>query len=58
MSSITKKDLNNIVERIKDEAKKLEGKTILISGGSGFIGSYLNAVLFLLNKKVLKIYFI
>src|SRR3990167_9057124 len=54
MSSITKKDLNNIVERIKDEAKKLEGKTILISGGSGFIGSYLNAVLFLLNKKVLK----
>src|SRR3990167_10516456 len=54
MSSITKKDLNNIVERIKDEAKKLEGKTILISGGSGFIGSYLNAVLYLLNKKVLK----
>lgn len=54
MSNITKKDLKNIVERIKDEVMILGGKTILISGGSGFIGSYLNAVLYLLNKKVLK----
>lgn len=54
MSRITKRDLNNIAERIKKESKLLEGKTILISGGSGFIGSYLNAVLYLLNKKVFK----
>lgn len=53
MIKISSQDLNSIVEDIKTEAKKLEGKTILISGGSGFIGSYINAVLYLLNKKVL-----
>ncbi len=47
-------DLIQIVDGIKKEAKILEGKTILISGGSGFIGSYINAVIFLLNKKILK----
>lgn len=54
MSKITSQILNTIVEDIKEEAKTLEGKTILISGGSGFIGSYINAVLYLLNKKILK----
>jgi len=54
MSKITSRDLKNIVERIKTEAKALEGKTILISGGSGFIGTYINAVLYMLNRKVLK----
>ncbi len=47
-------DLDAVLAQIKDEAHALEGKTILISGGSGFIGSYFNAVLYLLNKKVLK----
>lgn len=50
MSKIINSDLNNIITDIKQEAKKLEGKTLLIAGGSGFIGSYINAVLFLLNK--------
>jgi UDP-glucuronate decarboxylase len=54
MLKLAEQDLNSIVEEIKDEAKKLEGKTVLISGGSGFLGSYINAVLYLLNKKVLK----
>ncbi len=54
MIKISAQDLNSIVGDIKEEAQKLEGKTILISGGSGFIGSYINAVLYLLNKKVLK----
>lgn len=54
MSKITSQLLNTIVNDIKEEAKALEGKTILISGGSGFIGSYINAVLYLLNKKVFK----
>lgn len=44
--------LNITLADIKDEAKILEGKTILISGGSGFIGSYINALLYLLNTKV------
>lgn len=47
-------DLKDILEDIKKEAKLLEGKTILISGGSGFIGSYINVLLYLLNKNVLK----
>ncbi len=54
MTKSLQQDLNTIVEDIKEEAKALEGKTILISGGSGFLGSYINAVLYLLNKKVLK----
>lgn len=51
MTKITSNDLNTIIEDTKKEIFALEGKTILISGGSGFIGSYLNAVLFLLNKR-------
>lgn len=46
--------LDIVIKDIQEEAKILEGKTILISGGSGFLGSYINAVFFLLNKKVLK----
>lgn len=52
VNSITTQDLKTILKSIHKEAKNLEGKTILISGGSGFIGSYINAVLFLLNKDV------
>lgn len=47
-------DLKLTLHDIKDEAKALEGKTILISGGSGFIGSYINVVVYLLNKRVFK----
>lgn len=54
MPKITAQNLSTIVNEIKKEALALEGKTILISGGSGFIGSYINAVLYLLNKKVFK----
>lgn len=54
MLKISQDDLNSVVEDIKKDVPKLEGKTILISGGSGFIGSYINAVLYLLNKTVLK----
>lgn len=53
MSKITTQDLNTIVNSLKNEVKYLEDKTILISGGSGFIGTYINAVLYLLNKKIL-----
>lgn len=47
-------ELDIVIGDIKKEAKILEGKTVLISGGSGFLGSYINAVFYLLNKKVLK----
>ncbi|OGG80042.1 hypothetical protein A3A39_03045 [Candidatus Kaiserbacteria bacterium RIFCSPLOWO2_01_FULL_54_13] len=46
--------LETILPDIKKEARKLEGKTVLISGGSGFLGTYINATLYLLNKKVLR----
>ncbi len=52
--STTSTDLQSILKNIKTEAKFFEGKTILISGGAGFIGSYINAVFYLLNKKVFK----
>lgn len=46
------KDLKNTLKDIKKEARSLEGKTVLISGGAGFIGSYINALIYLLNKEI------
>lgn len=43
-------DLEITLKDIKKEAKSLEGKTMLISGGAGFLGTYINLVIFLLNK--------
>ncbi len=51
--SIVEEDLGVIAESIREEAKMLEGKTVLITGGSGFIGSYIVAVIDLLNRKYL-----
>lgn len=51
--SIVESDLDYIVENIKKEAVALEGKTVLISGGSGFLGSYFTKIFERLNKKVL-----
>lgn len=51
MRRVNSRDLNQIIKRIGKEAKALSGKTILISGGSGFVGTYINTVLYLLNKK-------
>ena len=55
MSNIIIKQLDIVIGDIAKEAKKLEGKTVLISGGSGFLGTYLNTVFYLLNKKILKV---
>lgn len=51
---IIDEDLAKIVLGIENDAKKLEGKTVVISGGSGFLGSYINKAIYELNKKVLK----
>lgn len=48
---ITKEDIQIIAKAIENDAKKLEGKTLLISGGAGFLGSYIIATIFYLNKK-------
>ncbi|KKQ75730.1 MAG: Nucleoside-diphosphate-sugar epimerase [Candidatus Woesebacteria bacterium GW2011_GWB1_38_5b] len=52
--SIVESDLDHIIEGIKKEAGLLEGKTILISGGSGFLGSYFTKIFERLNQTVLK----
>lgn len=51
--TIVKEDIRLIAEIIKKDAKKLEGKTLLISGGAGFIGSYILATIHELNKNYL-----
>ncbi len=54
MHPIIQEDLENIVVAIKSEAGALEGKTLLISGGAGFLGSYFLGTLDLLNRSVFK----
>ena len=51
---LVQQDINRIVSLIKKEAKEFERRTILISGGSGFLGSYFLGVFERLNEKVLK----
>lgn len=51
---IIKRDLKEIVKGIKQEAKCLQGETLLISGGAGFLGSYIVRTIFELNKKIFK----
>ena len=52
VNSIVEEDIAAVADAVREEAKLLEGKTILITGGSGFIGSYMVAVIDLLNSKV------
>lgn len=52
--SVIDGDINNIIKSLKRDAKLLEGRTLLISGGAGFLGSYIIATIYTLNKKYLK----
>ncbi|MDO8503250.1 MAG: NAD-dependent epimerase/dehydratase family protein [bacterium] len=52
--NVIAEDLSRIIEGLGKDVKKLEGKTILISGGSGFLGSYINATIHQLNKGFLR----
>ncbi len=47
---ILEEDIENIAKRIQSEAKKLEGKTLLITGGAGFLGKYFILTIDHLNK--------
>ncbi|MEK7084197.1 MAG: NAD-dependent epimerase/dehydratase family protein [Patescibacteria group bacterium] len=51
MHPIVLGDIQNIVRALESEAPLLEGKTVLITGGAGFLGSYMVAVIAELNKK-------
>lgn len=54
MHPLIREDISQTIKSLKKELVLLEDKTILISGGAGFIGSYLVAVLLTLNKGWLK----
>ncbi|HSR89212.1 MAG TPA: NAD-dependent epimerase/dehydratase family protein [Candidatus Udaeobacter sp.] len=54
VSGIVEGDLDFIAKEVAEVAKSLEGKSVLITGGSGFIGSYFIAVIDLLNKRYFK----
>jgi len=53
-SPIVQQDITTIVQGIHAEASKLSGKTILISGGAGFLGKYFMGVFHYLNQHVLE----
>jgi UDP-glucuronate decarboxylase len=46
-------DLDEIVERIRGDAQKLAGKTVLLTGARGFLGRYFMEIFTRLNSNVL-----
>jgi UDP-glucuronate decarboxylase len=52
IQSIVVEDIQKILEGIRIEAAALEGKTILIAGGAGFLGSYMVALFQRLNRDI------
>lgn len=54
MPNIIRDDVELMVSRIRPDAERFAGKTILIAGGSGFIGRYLVAVFRRLNEGILR----
>ncbi len=54
MNNIFAEDLKNIAKRIIDDVKVLSGKTLLITGGAGFLGNYLIGVINYLNQNYLE----
>ena len=53
-SKIIEEDIKAIARGIAKDAGILSGKTLLITGGAGFLGNYFIGVLDFLNKNVLK----
>ncbi|MCH8748501.1 NAD-dependent epimerase/dehydratase family protein, partial [Patescibacteria group bacterium] len=51
--SIVQEDIKTIADSLKAEAPRLAGKTLLISGGAGFLGKYFLGVFDYLNRQVL-----
>lgn len=52
-SPIVEEDIKTILKGIRKEARAFDGKTILMSGGAGFLGKYFMGVFYALNKRVL-----
>ena len=54
MSELVKEDFATIAKGLGVEAGRLEGKTILVSGGAGFLGKYLIGTIVHLNDHVFR----
>lgn len=54
MHHIIKEDIEIITRNLGDAAKDFEGKTVVISGGAGFLGSYFLGTIHYLNQNVFK----
>lgn len=52
-SKIVQNDIKNIALSLKKDARVLSGKTLLITGGSGFLGKYFLYTIWYLNKNFL-----
>ena len=50
MEDIFLEDINNIAGELKEFYSEIEGKTILIAGGRGFLGTYFTNVLSKINE--------
>lgn len=53
-NKIIEEDIAAIAKGIAADSKKLSGKTLLITGGAGFLGNYFIGVIDYLNKNVLE----
>ena len=54
MTYVLKTDLTEIVSRLGEEAKQFAGKTVILTGGRGFLGRYFLNVFAALNANVLE----
>ena len=52
---LVREDIATIAQHLGDEALRFEGKTILLSGGSGFLGKYFVSLFCYLNDHVFKL---
>ena len=52
-SKTMEEDISNVAKDIGKDSKKFSGKTVLITGGAGFLGNHFIGVLDFLNKNVL-----
>ena len=55
MTYVLKTDLTEIVSRLGEEAKQFAGKTVILTGGRGFLGRYFLNVFAALNANVLEV---
>ena len=54
MMRMLKTDLTEIVSRLGEDAKQFAGKTVILTGGRGFLGRYFMDVFATLNAEVLE----